>query len=287
MPEYTQKVKIDSVTTWAGTNRPEIRQDGESIIRKNKLNSYLFEKYAVTAERFSEFVKETGYETDAEKYGWSYVFKGLIEDLNNVQIIGHATGVDWWLAVKGACWKKPIGPSEAEAQGNHPATHISWNDACAFASWSGGRLPSEIEWEHAARSGTDEKRYPWGDQEPDDEHIFCNIWQGRFPENNLCADGFYGTAPVDSFQPNEFGIFNMSGNVWEWTSDNYYIKSLKSAAQKRNKEARKNDEKVIKGGSFLCHASYCWRYRIAARSGRAPDTSASHTGMRVVYPSEK
>ena len=186
--------------------------------------------------------------------------------------------------MNGASWRNPVGDGES-ASPDHPVTHISWHDAQAFAEWAGGRLPSELEWEHAARGGIADLCYPWGDQEPDDETVFCNIWQGHFPEINTCRDGYLGTAPVDAFEPNSAGLYNMAGNVWEWTADRFRVRSLKAAAKKRNVESQKHGERIVKGGSFLCHASYCWRYRIAARSGRAPDSSSSNSGFRLAYSS--
>ena len=275
--------EFPAVKSWAGTNRPVIPTDGEQIFRWARLRRFGMEAHCVSVARFDAFVSETGYRTDAERLGWSYVFRGLLSDQDAAEILGGYDKAGWWWAVKGANWRYPAGPGEAMAEADHPATQISWNDAKAFASWAGGRLPTEVEWEHAARGGLEERRYPWGDDEPDDEHVFCNIWQGRFPDENTCADGYYGTAPVDAFSPNRAGLFNVSGNVWEWTKDRYRIPSLKSDAKARNAQARKSGDMVLKGGSFLCHASYCWRYRIAARTGRAPDTGASHTGFRLAY----
>ena len=159
---------------------------------------------------------------------------------------------------------------------------MSWNDAASYAAWVGGRLPSEAEWEHAARGGLGDVRFPWGDDEPDDTgYLPCNIWQGRFPQANSVADGHAGTAPARCFEPNGFGLYNMVGNVWEWTDELYRIRSLKKRVQERLKAMK--GYRLSKGGSFLCHRSYCYRYRIAARSGISPDSTAAHQGFRVVW----
>jgi formylglycine-generating enzyme required for sulfatase activity len=153
----------------------------------------------------------------------------------------------------------------------HPVVHISWNDALAYCHWAGKRLPSEAEWEFAARGGLRQKIYPWGDElTPNGKHQ-CNIWQGKFPTFNSGADGHTGTAPVKSFLPNGFGLYNCAGNVWEWCSDWF-------SPFKRNPES--GESKIIKGGSYLCHASYCNRYRVAARTANTPDSSSGHTGFR-------
>lgn len=275
--------RFDAVRSWAGTRAPVIPDDGEGIIRRATLRAFAIETHCVSVARFAAFVSSTGYETDAERIRWSYVFRGLLSDPDAADVLGGYDKAGWWWAVSGACWKYPSGKGEPAAAPDHPVTQISWNDARAFADWAGARLPSEVEWEHAARGGLDDRRYPWGDAEPDDDTILCNIWQGRFPDTNTRADGYYGTAPVDAFAPNPAGLFNTSGNVWEWTVDRYRVNSLKSKAKARNAQAKRDGDRVLKGGSFLCHASYCWRYRIAARSGRAADTAASHTGFRIVY----
>ena len=269
--------------SWAGTGSPVIPDDGEGIIRRASLRAFSMECHAVSVARFATFVSETGYRTEAEEIGWSYVFRGLLSRPDAADVLGGYDKAGWWWAIRGAYWRFPSGPEEPAAPCDHPVTQVSWNDARVFAAWSGGRLPTEVEWEHAARGGLDERRYPWGDSEPTDEKAYCNIWQGRFPDTNTCIDGYYGTAPVDAFSPNSAGVCNASGNVWEWTADPYRIPSLKSKAKARNAEAQRHGERILNGVSFLCHPSYCWRYRIAARTGRAPDTAASHTGFRVVH----
>lgn len=153
----------------------------------------------------------------------------------------------------------------------------------AFAAWIGGRLPTEAEWEYAAKGGDDAARFPWRQAEPGENDAICNIWQGEFPRVNTLADGFLGTAPVRSYAPNGFGLFNACANVWEWCADPFRVRSISGAAKRRNRHAAQEGERVMKGGPYLCHRSYCYRYRIAARSGRSPDTSAGHTGFRVAY----
>lgn len=275
-----------AVKSWAGTRSPVIPDDGEGSFRRAALRAFSMECHAVSVARFAAFVSETGYRTEAEEIGWSYVFRGLLSRPDAADVLGGYDKAGWWWAIRGAYWRFPSGPEEPAAPDDHPVTQVSWNDARAFAAWAGGRLPTEVEWEHAARGGLDERRYPWGDSEPTDEDAYCNIWQGRFPDLNTCIDGYYGTAPVNAFSPNLAGVYNTSGNVWEWTADNFRIASLKSKAKGRNAESKRHGERLLKGGSFLCHPSYCWRYRIAARTGRAADTAASHTGFRLVHSAD-
>lgn len=264
-----------------GTDRPELPVDGEAPLRKTRLKPFVMDATCVTNARFRRFVAETGYTTDAERLGNSFVFENLLPlDAPPSRAVA---AVPWWRVVEGANWNAPLGPkSEAACFKDHPVVHVSWNDALAFARWAGGRLPSEAEWEHAARGGLGDVRFPWGDKEPTDDDFFpCNIWQGRFPDNDLCRDGYTGTAPAQSFSPNGYGLYNMVGNVWEYTSQPFKVKSLKRSIQQAH--AGKAGYKVGKGGSFLCHASYCYRFRIAARTGTSADSSTSHQGFRLIY----
>ncbi|PRX06610.1 UNVERIFIED_ORG: formylglycine-generating enzyme required for sulfatase activity [Martelella mediterranea] len=265
-----------------GTDKPEIPLDGEGPARSVKLNPFHLEAEAVTVRRFSDFVAATGYVSEAERFGWSAVFAGLLPPDSDVN--GNAPSTPWWVRIDGAYWRQPEGPgSNTDDRLDHPVTQVSLADAQAFAEWVGGRLPSEAEWERAAHGGVRGRKFTWGNAEPDDETIFCNIWQGQFPHHNTMADGYMATAPARSFEPNEGGFYNMAGNVWEWTADPYRIRSLSRHAKKRNADAVAADERLLKGGSFLCHISYCYRYRIAARMALTPDSAASNVGFRVAY----
>lgn len=265
-----------------GTNDRILPQDGEHPARPVTVRPFAMDASAVTVARFARFVAETGHVTEAEGFGWSYVFAALLEAPEAHRAL---PGLAWWRGVDGAWWKHPEGPaSSVEGRADHPVTHVSWNDAVAFASWAGGRLPTEAEWEYAASGGISGARFPWGDQEPDDTSFQpCNIWQGQFPDHNTQADGFPGTAPAASFAPNRFGLYNMVGNTWEWTADVFRVRSVAKAARQANAAARGAGTRVIKGGSYLCHRSYCYRYRIAARSGSPPDSSTGHMGFRLCY----
>ena len=190
-------------------------EDGEGPVREVELSPFAIEAHAVTNRRFADFVDATGYETDAERYGWSFVFAGLLPD--SFPETRGVVDAPWWRQVFGATWRCPEGPqSVIEDRLDHPVVHVSWRDAEAFCAWAQLRLPTEAEWEFAARGGLVRKRYPWGDErEPEGEHRM-NVWQGRFPTHNSEEDGYYGTCPVGEFPANGYGLHNMSGNVWEW-----------------------------------------------------------------------
>lgn len=241
--------------------------DGEGPVRAVRVTPFRIDAYAVDNDRFAEFVADTGHVTDAERLGWSYVFAGFLPGALR-RDAPRPERTPWWCAVPGAAWNRPEGPgSSLEGRGDHPVVHVSWFDAGAYAAWAGGRLPTEAEWEYAARGGLERKRYPWGDELDPGGEFRCNIWRGTFPTRNTAADGYRATAPVDAFAPNGFGLYNVSGNVWEWCADAWSSHSA---------------EKVIRGGSHLCHASYCNRYRVAARSANTPDSSSGHAGFRCV-----
>ncbi|MFC7392092.1 formylglycine-generating enzyme family protein [Scopulibacillus cellulosilyticus] len=267
-----------------GTNDKDgFHADGEGPIRKVKVNSFFIDRFAVTNAKFAEFVSATSYKTDAEKFGWSFVFYKLISKKTARKVKQFPSGTPWWAAVEGAFWLKPEGPDSSIADRmNHPVVHISWNDAVAYCKWSGKRLPTEAEWEYAARGGLVQKKYPWGDiLEPGGEH-YCNIWQGEFPNENTALDGYLGTAPVNAFYPNGFGLYNMAGNVWEWCSNWFSPKFHLHESKVNPKGPSKGSTKSMRGGSYLCHESYCNRYRVAARTSNTPDSSAGNLGFRCV-----
>lgn len=242
--------------------------DAEGPVREVTVAPFAVDAYAVTNARFAAFVAATGHRTEAERFGWSYVFATFLPGrLRKVSPRPDAT--PWWCGVEGARWDAPEGPgSGLEGRWDHPVTHVGWADARAFCAWDGGRLPTEAEWEYAARGGLDQARYPWGDElTPGGAHR-CNIWQGSFPSRNTAEDGHRGTAPVHAYPPNGFGLYNVAGNVWEWTADTW----------------RPGDpgQRAMRGGSYLCHASYCNRYRVAARTANTPDSTTGNAGFRVV-----
>lgn len=255
--------------------------DGEGPVHEVRLDTFYVDVCTVTNAQFDEFVRATRYKTEAERFGWSYVFAPFLAPANRRLIMGAPQGTPWWYAVKEAYWYQPEGPgTNVETRLDHPVVHISWNDAAAYARWAGKRLLTEAQWEYAARGGLDQAIFPWGnDLTPDGQHM-CNIWQGTFPEKNTARDGYVGTAPARSFPPNGYGLFNVSGNVWEWTADWFSPTAYSSDLRDNPMGPAKGDRRSMRGGSFLCHKSYCNRYRVAARSSNTPDSSASNIGFR-------
>jgi sulfatase modifying factor 1 len=278
-------IRLDGGPFYMGSESPvSFPGDGEGPVRRITLSPFYISKYAVTNEQFVEFARQTKYRTDAERVGWSFVFRNhlVARAVSPINPSYSAPGTPWWVRVDGTDWSHPEGPdSSIEDHAHHPVVHISWNDAAAYCAWAGYRLPSEAEWEYAARGGLDQKTYPWGDELTPGARHMCNIWQGDFPNLDLGEDGFTTIAPVDAFDPNPFGLYNAVGNSWEWCAD-YFDAAWHVETSRLDPVGPPNgDTRVMKGGSYLCHESYCWRYRNAARTGTAPDSSTGHLGFRV------
>jgi formylglycine-generating enzyme len=253
--------------------------DGETPVHVVRLGSFSIDRTAVTNTTFSTFVEATGYRTEAEGYGWSFVFAGLLpSDFEDTAAVFAAP---WWRQVFGADWRHPEGPgSSIEGRMDHPTVHVSWNDADAYARWVDKRLPTEAEWEYAARGGLIGQAFPWGsEREPIGQHLM-NVFQGQFPGENTGADGFYGTAPVMTYPPNAFGLYEMTGNVWEWCSDWFHPGTYADAEAVDPRGPSQGSRRVYRGGSYLCHSSYCYRYRVDSRSSSTPDSSAGNVGFR-------
>ncbi|WP_442504146.1 formylglycine-generating enzyme family protein [Marinivivus vitaminiproducens] len=274
-----------------------------------RVDAFWIDTHAVTNRAFAAFIEATGYVTVAERPLDPRDYPGappaMLEpgalvftkatrpvDLRNV--------ANWWRYVPGACWRAPLGPgSRIDNRLDHPVVHVAYEDALAYARWAGKDLPTEAEWEYAARGGLEQKAYCWGDEiQPDGRHL-ANTWQGRFPWQNSKTDGFEGTAPVGSFPPNGYGLYDMAGNVWEWTADWWRSRhpqdlgkpccvpaNPRGGTEQGSLDPRQAavtiPRRVIKGGSFLCSPDYCLRYRPAARQPQTIDTGMSHLGFRCV-----
>ncbi len=266
-----------------GNDHGTYPEDGEGPVREVTLAPFYMDATSVTVRQFKKFVEETGYKTEAEAFGWSFVFQALVPKDKLPKIQQAVAGLQWWLKVDGAYWKRPGGPgTHVKDLMDHPVTHVSWNDAIAYCAWAGKRLPTEAEYEYAARGGLVQKRMPWGDElTPNGEHR-CNIWQGDFPRVNTKEDGYLGTAPVRAYPPNGYGLHHMSGNVWEWCQDWWSPDFHVDGPRDNPAGPASGDAKVIRGGSFLCHDSYCNRYRCSARTHNTPDSSTCHMGFRCV-----
>jgi formylglycine-generating enzyme required for sulfatase activity len=281
----------------------------EAPAHRVTVDAFWIDATPVTNRQFREFVRATGHVTMAETtpnaddypnalpemlYAGSLVFTPPSKTVD----LSHWG--DWWSFMKSADWRHPYGPkSSINGLDNHPVVHVAYADALAYARWAGKDLPSETEWEFAARGGLDGAEYAWGDEfTPRGQHL-ANTWQGEFPRENLCADGFVRTSPVKAFPPNAYGIYDMIGNVWEWTSDWYTARHAADAAKaccipKNPRGGLEQDSydpcqpeikiprKVLKGGSHLCAPNYCRRYRPAARHAEPIDTSTSHVGFRCI-----
>jgi len=254
--------------------------DGEGPVHDVELSAFQIDRFALSNQLFVEFVDATGWQTDAERFGWSFVFGGLLPD--DLPPARGVAGSPWWRQVMRSDWRHPEGPhSDIADRLDHPVVHVSWNDARAYCTWSGTRLPSETEWEVAARGGLAGQPFPWGDElEPNGEHRM-NVFQGDFPGGNTGADGFVGTAPVDSFPPNGYGLHNTTGNVWEWCADRLDVNYYRRSPATNPMGPAEGSSRVQRGGSYLCHASYCRRYRVSARFGSDPESSTGNVGFRV------
>lgn len=257
--------------------------DGETPVHDVAVSEFEIDKTSVTNEQFAIFVDDTGFRTEAETFGFSAVFH-LAIDTEPSNIMGPASGTPWWAGVRGADWPHPGGPgSSIERLGDHPVVHISWNDAVAYCDWAGRRLPTEAEWERASRGGRDGETYPWGDELMTNTGAWqCNIWQGTFPHVNTVDDGWLTTAPVGTFAPNAFGLWQTVGNIWEWCSDWYSPDYYSLSPHENPTGPETGDRRVLRGGSYLCHDSYCNRYRNSARSSNTPDSSMGNAGFRTV-----
>ena len=260
--------------------------DGEGPVREVHVDPFYIDIHHVTNAEFEAFLQDTGYVTDAETYGWSFVFQNFVDD-KTAKWAPRVQQTPWWVQVDDARWKWPEGRgSHVSNRQHHPVVHVSWNDAQAYCEWAGLRLPTEAEWEYAARGGLTQKRFPWGDELcPEGKHM-CNIWQGDFPEHNTVEDGYRGTAPVQSFPPNEYGLYEGAGNAWEWCYDWFSPDFHVEGSRKNPNGPADGEAKVMRGGSYLCHRSYCNRYRVAARSANTPDSTTGNLGFRCAADAE-
>jgi formylglycine-generating enzyme required for sulfatase activity len=273
----------------------------EAPVRDVSVDGFWMDEHPVTNLEFMRFVKDTGHVTWAEQTPDSAQYPNAREDMlfagsvvfqrsdGPVDLSNH---LNWWTWVRGADWRHPHGPgSSLHGLERHPVVHVAYSDAEAYAAWAGKELPSEAEWEYAARGGLDGAEFAWGDEFMPRGKPMANTWQGEFPYENTLLDGFEGTSPIGRFPPNGYGLYDVAGNVWEWTSDWYSTAALpaspccsgdRRAASVEPEDAAAIPRKVMKGGSHLCAPTYCRRYRPAARMAQPIDTSTSHLGFRCL-----
>jgi formylglycine-generating enzyme required for sulfatase activity len=276
-------VKLDGGVFRMGTEDHEgFPADGEGPIREVHIDPFWLDRYPVTNQQFDEFVTRTGYRSEAERFGWSFVFHNqLPPELLDPPVSDKVKEIPWWVKIDGALWNRPEGPdSSIDHRQDYPVTHVSWHDAAEYARWAGKRLPTEAEWEFAARGGLEQKKYSWGDElTPGGQH-FCNIWQGDFPRLDTGEDGYRGPSPVAAFPENGYGIYSLTGNVWEWCADWFHPTYHQTATRVNPVGPATGIQRVMRGGSFLCHKSYCNRYRVAARTSNTPNSSTTNLGFR-------
>jgi formylglycine-generating enzyme required for sulfatase activity len=282
----------------------------EAPAHRVEVDGFWIEVEPVTNYRFKKFVEATGYVTLAERTPDPSLYPGAKPEMlvpasvvfqKAKRTVEMADCYNWWTYVKGADWRHPEGPgSSLKGRLDHPVVHVAYEDAVAYATWAGKDLPTEAEWEFAARGGLDGAEFAWGEELEPLGRIMANTWQGKFPWQNLARDGFEGTSPVGSFPANGYGLSDMIGNVWEWTTDWYQdhsnaqqssccggtVRNPKGGAREKSIDPRMSHvpipRRVLKGGSFLCAPNYCRRYRPAARMAQAIDTSTCHTGFRCI-----
>jgi formylglycine-generating enzyme len=318
-PEQEGEEFLSFVMGASRTDTDLIPGDGETPQRRVQLSPFCVEETEVTNAQFARFVAATGYVTDSERYGWSFVFESWVPELTLGTIDQAVQGSPWWVPVNGASWFQPEGPEtnltylpdghhlcseraavqlENHADAGcvldrwlHPAVHLSWNDANAYCQWvsdESRRLLTEAEFEYALRDGLDRRPFPWGEGDQSDEHgdeFRANIWQGNFPKENTAADGFVATAPARSFPPTRYGLFDITGNAWEYVSDWWSTTRGRSRRIVDPTGPRSGEEKVQRGGSLMCHRDTCFRYKSYSRTKNPPDSAAGNTGFRCAATS--
>ncbi|HEX7905412.1 MAG TPA: formylglycine-generating enzyme family protein [Chitinophagaceae bacterium] len=309
-PSHKGMLLIPAGEFMMGAADDEGRKD-EYPQHRVRLNTFWIDVHEVTNAAFSRFVEATGYITIAErKPDWEELKKqlppGTAKPPDDVLVPSslvfsppsHPVPLNnaslWWQWKKGANWRQPAGPgSSITGKDNYPVIHIAWEDAAAYAKWAGKRLPTEAEWEYAARGGLQNNKYPWGNEDVENGKAKANTWQGSFPDHDKGWDGYNGLAPVQSFKPNTYGLYDMAGNVWEWVADWYradYYGTLEKETsinpqgpeQSFDAEEPTIPKRVTRGGSFMCNASYCKGYRVSSRMKSSPDTGLENTGFRCV-----
>ncbi len=277
-------VLVEGGTFTMGSDHPLARvfpADAEGPARRVRVDDFRVAAATVTNADWATFADDTGYRTQAERFGWSFVFAGFLEPHPLVQTQAVASA-PWWRKVYGATWSTPEGPgSSVDTRKEHPVVHVSWKDAVAYTRWAGCRLPTEAEWEYAALGGRTEAIWPWGDEFRPGGRTMANIFEGSFPDYNTAADGYAGTAPAIEYRPNGYGLYNCVGNVWEWCADWFGV-DHNSSDPVNPVGPDHGPGRVMKGGSYLCHDSHCNRYRISARTFNTPTSSSGNTGFRLV-----